>query len=145
MASDTNAHTNHSRGGKTTPSEQPDPGHPIIAPGYPSADPAGYPKARISAPFFLRPRSDALLSAVMVRSQLLAPAGCNQAALARLVQTLGNHEQRDGAAAGVECGGVRHILLACPMWSLDNNVGGVRDSWPWKVHNQYYHSMRYSA
>ena len=37
-----------------------------------------------------------------------------------------------------------HLLQPCLMHHLDNNKGGERDSWPWKVHTLYYKSMQYS-
>jgi hypothetical protein len=38
-------------------------------------------KGRVSTPFFLRPRSDALLSAVMLQSKVLQAAGSTQYAI----------------------------------------------------------------
>ena len=66
-------------------------------------------------------------------------SGCTEAALDNLLIEFTTMQEKGELVHG------SHILLPCRMWALDNNAGGIRDNWPWKTNNLYYHSIRYSG
>mmetsp|Transcript_15594 Transcript_15594/g.29987 ORF Transcript_15594/g.29987 Transcript_15594/m.29987 type:complete len:103 (+) Transcript_15594:120-428(+) len=95
---------------------------------------------RISTPFFLRPRSDALLDPAALKSSVLQSVGCTEENQQKVMQQMLLKQDNDGAPL-LDV----HIMMPCLMWQLDNNTNECRDKWPWKTETSHYESMQYSS